>query len=480
MKPVLTVAEMRAVDEQAQASTPLTQLVARAGSAVAGEAVAMLASRGGPYGARVLIVAGKGHNGDDGRVAARLLARRGAGVTVAAPGSPPAQRPGEQLDLVVDAAYGTGFRGDYEAPQVAAPVLAVDVPTGLNADTGLAGARSVRADRTVTFGALKPGLLLNDGPLRTGIVVVRRIGLPVPDSATRILLVTDDDVAAELPGRGLHDHKWMTAVMVVAGSPGMLGAARYASLAAARAGAGMVRLGVPGARLDRLPAGAAVAVPLGEAGDEAWDGLALEASARCKALVVGPGLGLGPGALGSVPRLVSAATVPTVVDADGLSCLGRAGSAAAIIGRRRRPDVVLTPHDAEFARMAGSAPGDDRIGAVRALAAEVGCVVLLKGATTVVADQGGKVLLVTSGSSNLATAGSGDVLSGIIGAFLARGLPALTAAALGAQVLGLASDLGHCEGLLAEDLPLLVADALSGLAATRSADQVRVPGTRDG
>lgn len=460
MKPVLTVAEMRAVDELAQARDGLEALIGRAGRALAGEAISMLSSRG-VYGAHVALVAGPGNNGNDGRVAAGILARRGARIEFFDAKSPPAELIG--ADLVIDAAFGTGFRGTYRAPgHGRALVLAADVPTGLDADLGVAGAESVRADRTATFGSLKPGLLLNDGPDCCGHTVVHRIGLPVEDAGGLIHLVEDSDVGATLPPRRRSDHKWTAATVVVAGSPGMYGAALYASSGAARAGAGMVRLCVPGADPAFLPAGEAVskAVPLG-----GFDLVVMEDALRFRSLVVGPGLGTAKETVEAVRRLVADVGLPTVVDADGLSALGNVEEAARVVGARGRgPSVVLTPHEGEFARLAGHGPGADRVAAVRDLAARTGAVVLLKGSTTVVADPVGRVLLAAAGTPSLATAGSGDVLSGVIGAFLARGVPALEAAAIAAHVHGRAAGLGRREGLVAGDLPVLVADFLSAVA----------------
>jgi NAD(P)H-hydrate epimerase len=456
MEPVLTVVEMSAVDEAAQRSEPITALIARAGMAVAGEALVMLGP-GGAYGRRVAVVAGKGNNGNDGRVAAAHLARRGARITLVDAADRPARIAG--ADLVVDAAYGTGYRGSYDAPDAGtAPVLAVDLPTGVDAGTGVAGSGAVRASRTVTFGALKPGMLFNDGPDCCGTVVTRRIGLPVGTVGAAMHLVEDSDIVSWLPARLRTGHKWNHAVMVVAGSEGMYGAAGYVASGAGRSGAGMVRLGVPGADPATLPAGAAVARSLGGAG---FDTEVLEEIDRFHALVVGPGLGLSEEVSGAVRRLVAAAGVPTVVDADGLTALGGADEAAALVRARSGVPIVLTPHDGEFARLSGAAPGPDRVGAARALAARTGAVVLLKGATTVVAAPDGQVLLAAAGSSRLATAGTGDVLAGVVGAFLARGVDALQAAALAAHVHGRAAAAGRPEGLLAGDLPELVADVLS-------------------
>ena len=233
----------------------------------------------------------------------------------------------------------------------------------------------------------------------------------------------------------------------------------------------MVRLGVPGADLATLPAGPAVArsFPL-----EGFDATALDEIGRFEALVVGPGLGTSAGTAEAVRRLVSGAPVPTVVDADGLTALGDAGAAAAIVAAREGVPVVFTPHDGEYARLAGGPPGADRIADVRALAARTGATVLLKGSTTVVASPDGRVLLESIGSARLATAGSGDVLSGVIGSFLARGLGPLEAAALAAHVHARAAERGHAEGLLAGDLPVLVADVLSA-AALRREEQAAEP-----
>jgi NAD(P)H-hydrate epimerase len=193
--------------------------------------------------------------------------------------------------------------------------------------------------------------------------------------------------------------------------------------------------------------------------------LVLAELARCQALVIGPGLGSDPGVVSSVRDVVTRAQVPVVVDADGLGALGPADSAREVLAGRRVP-AVLTPHEGEYARLAaGSAiaghPGADRVAAARQLAELLGAVVLLKGSTTAVAAPDGEAFLVTSGSSRLATAGTGDVLSGIVGAFLARGLDPLRAAALAAHVHGRAAGLGFVEGLVAGDLPVLVARVLS-------------------
>ncbi len=470
MIPVLTPAEMARVDREA--TEPVDALIARAGRAVAAEALRLL---GGAYGRRVVVIAGSGNNGADGRAAAATLAARGARVAVVPPGEgalPPA-------DLVLDAAYGTGLSLPYRPPALppggGPQVLAVDIPSGVNGATGEipAGGGALGAEVTVTFGALKPGLLLGAGRGRSGRVAISGIGLEAACSAAASAwLVTDDD-AALLPGRPADAHKWQSALGVVAGSPGMTGAPWMVSHGAMRAGAGYVRLGIPG--LDpgaaRLPPGEVVGVAV-DPGD--WAGVV----ARCRAVVVGPGLGtaVGRGPEGEVGRLlVGAGELPAVVDADGIGALGSLDAVAEVVSRRSAP-LVLTPHDGEWLRLVGSAPGPDRLEAVRSAARHSGAVVLLKGSVTVVAAPDGRALIAGAGSARLATAGTGDVLSGVIGAFLARGMPALEAAGLGAHAHGRAAGLGRGEGLVAGDLPELVAAWLSAGVARVPAAAVELAG----
>lgn len=447
MIPVLTPSEMASVD--AAAPEPVDVLIERAGAAVAREALRLL---GGAYGRRVVVLAGKGNNGADGRAAAVQLSRRGARVVVIAALDAPSHLPA--CDLVVDAAYGTGFRGEYEAPDAgSAQVLAVDIPSGVSGLTGEAGGRVLQATRTVTFAALKPGLVIGAGRDLAGDVVVVDIGLRVESSAG---VVEAADVAAWLPPRRSEVHKWVAAVLVVAGRPGMTGAAHLVAGAAQRSGAGMVRLGSPGVADDAGRPVEAVGLSLPAEGWEAT----LEEVDRFGALVVGPGLGRRSTTLASVRALLAAADLPAVVDADALAAL----SGELLSETRRRPaDTVLTPHDGEYERLVGERPGADRLAAARRLAADSGSVALLKGSTTVVAHPDGHVRIVTTGDARLATAGTGDILSGVIGALLARGLLAFDAAAAGAWLHGRAAQLGPDEGFIAGDLlellPLALAEA---------------------
>jgi NAD(P)H-hydrate epimerase len=437
MIPVVTPEEMAAID--AAAPEPVEVLIERAGAQVALAAVRLL---GGTYGRRVVVVAGKGNNGADGKAAAARLQRKGVRVVVIEAADAPATLPA--CDLVIDAAYGTGFHGSYDAPDAdGAPVLAVDIPSGVDGLTGAAGGTPLRATATITFAALKPGLLFGDGPSLAGDVEVVDIGLDT--SGSRAGVIEPRDAGRWLPHRSRDAHKWQAALYVCAGSPGMTGAAALVTEAAMRAGAGLIRVGSPGADDLVLPV-EALRDSLPAAG---FDGAVLDQLDRYGALVLGPGLGTSQATSNTIRRIASAAPVPLVIDADGLTALGdRAGEV--LVGREHA--TVLTPHDGEMRRLTGDAVGADRIAAARALAASTGAVVLLKGPSTVIARPDGQVRISTAGDARLATAGSGDVLSGILGAFLAAGAGPFDAAAAAAMVHGTAARRGPRRGLVASDL----------------------------
>lgn len=456
---VITPERMRAID--AAAPEPVEVLVERAGAAVARVALRLL---GGGYGRHVAVLAGPGNNGADGRVAATRLRERGVRVTVLDALRMPATIGG--VDLVVDAAFGSGYRGEWHPPHVGrTPILAVDVPTGLDSGTGEAARATWRAIATVTFAAPRPGHLLGRGPELCGELVVADIGLdvspPADEPAERQLLQVEvADVASWLPARPPGSHKWSTALRVVAGSTGMTGAAHLVSAAAQRAGAGMVTLSSPG-----LDAGGPVEVVHTRLPPLDWADAVLEDLYRYHALVVGPGLGREEDTVPSVVRTVTEALVPVVVDGDGLFALAwnDAGTPAFLI--EREVPTVLTPHDGEYGTLTGHRPGPDRVAAVRRLVDLTGATVLLKGPTTLVAAPGEPTWFVTNGDQRLATAGTGDVLAGVIGALLARGMTAPRAAVAGAWLHAEAARLAGDQGMVAGDIVGHIPDVLTRLRA---------------
>ncbi len=481
MEPIVTPEAMAEADRHTiAAGTPESVLVERAGRAVARHARRVL---GAAYGRRVVVVCGKGNNGADGLVAARVLRARGVRVDVVELAAPvdrdAVERSIRRADLVIDAMYGTGFRGELEgdaawsagtAAALAVPVLAVDVPSGVDGLTGAVRGVAVHAAATVTFAARKPGLLFEPGRSHAGAVHVADIGIHLGATADRIAVLDARDVAGALPERPPATHKWASGLMVVGGSGGMTGAPTLASHAAMRAGAGIVFCGIPGTAAARQASGTEVitrALPDVDDGALARDAVdvVLDGIERFRALAVGPGLGSHPATRAAVVELVRRAPVPLVLDADGLNALD--GDLAPLVARADAGHAtVVTPHDGEYRRLAGRAVDDDRLASARWLAERSGAVVLLKGTTTVVAPPGedhGPTWLNPTGTSALASAGTGDVLTGVVAAFLARGVAPAMAAATAAWVHGRAAqELGP--GLVAGD----VAAALpSTLAAVR-------------
>ena len=429
----------------AAATESFDVLIERAGRGVARVAIEML---GGTYGRRVIVIVGPGNNGADGRVAARQLARRGVRCSVVEVANQPASI--DRADLVIDAAFGNGLRRPYEAPIVAGhiPVLAVDLPSGVDGHTGAAFGRPLRADRTVTFVALKPGLVLEPGRSLGGLVEVVDIGLAA--SGAVAFAVNDADIAPLLPTLPVDDHKWRTGLRIVGGSPGMTGAAWLAARAAQRCGAGIVQLAMPGARGDEGPTEAvAHPLPLDDWAAAAFDQL----PARIGAVLIGPGLGLTPSA---ALKAACALPVPLVLDGDALQ-----RELVPLLAERDAP-TVLTPHDGEWRRLTGGVAddrvADDRIADTVSFAEEHGVTVVRKGPTTIVAGPDAPTRIITSGTAALATAGTGDVLAGAIVAFLAQGVSGPDAGVIAAHLHGRAgAELGP--GLVASE----VADALAAL-----------------
>jgi ADP-dependent NAD(P)H-hydrate dehydratase / NAD(P)H-hydrate epimerase len=408
--PILSSTAMREADARAVQSRGSDALVAAAGTAVALEAQSML---GSCYGSRIAVLVGPGLNGADGRIAAAWLRSRGAKVDVIEVASQPDELRG--FALVIDAAFGLGCSRPYSAPRVAgeALVLAVDLPSGVDTDSGAVLGSPMTADVTMALGALKPAHVT--GPAAALCGQLRFAGLGIVERFDDGL-VDDDDLAA-LIQRDTSDHKWTHAIQVLAGSTLMPGAADLVVRGALAAGASMIRLSSRGdvAQLVDLPAEVVRS-----------DSATVEQRSRC--VVAGPGLGT-EGVEWLRERLTDV-SMPVVLDADGLD------RSLIAIGTSKEERWVLTPHEGEFARLTGEPLALNHLEAVRSLARETNCVVLLKGATTLIADPSGVVRVVRSGTPTLATAGSGDVLSGVIGATIARGHDPLEAAALGAHLHG--------------------------------------------
>jgi NAD(P)H-hydrate epimerase len=384
-------------------------------------------------------------------------------------------------DVAIDAIFGTGFRGQPEDAWAEAieglaagpvAVVSVDIPSGVDGATGAVDGVAVPADLTVTFGAAKVGAVLLPGAELAGALRVVDIGFPDDLVRAEAFLVEPDDVHGALPIRGVDTHKRASGVvLVVAGSREMPGAARLIAGAAGRVGAGLVTAAVPASALPMVAAGLTEAtfrvLPETPEGTIAASALpvVLDAAGRADAIALGPGLSTHPETGSFVRDLVREATVPVVLDADGLTAF--AGRVEEL--RARRAEVVLTPHAGEFARLTGVATGAlgrDRLAHVRELAARSGCVALLKGSRTLVARPGGPVTINPTGSSYLATAGSGDVLTGMIAGLVARGVPPQDAAATAAYLHGLAGILAGTErgeGVVASDLTEAIPRAVAGV-----------------
>ncbi len=510
MIPLLTSAQMGELDARTiqQAGVPGPVLMETAGRGVFRALWDRYAQRAR---AGVVVVCGRGNNGGDGFVVARCLLNKGVRVRTVLLGSRDRVSPdagvhlaaflgsggtltevgsdGAGLEaavsgapLVVDAILGTGLRSEVRGVaaraieavnRAGAPVVSVDVPSGVDADTGGICGQAVRADLTVTFAWPKRGHFLFPGAALRGDLVVVDIGIPpgfLRPGAETLRLLEGADLAG-LVVRPADAHKGTLGhVWVAGGSPGKTGAPGLAAVGALRAGAGLVTVVHPGG-LDvggRLPLEAMTA-PLGAEPRwtaAAWDALPAEA-ARAGAWVVGPGMGTSEGAGAVLGRILEQA-VPAVVDADALNLLA-AGGERVWSGAGPR---VLTPHPGEAGRLLGiPAPRvqADRVGAALDLARHFRCAVILKGAGTLVTAPGEPVWLVPTGNAGMATAGTGDVLAGVVGAFLARGMRAVDAALAGAWVHGVAGDLAAArrgaEGMTAGDLVDALPDAMNRVAA---------------
>ncbi len=501
MRPLLTPEEMRAADQATiSAGTPDEVLMDRAGRAVARVAIEIA---GGRYGKRATVVCGKGNNGGDGFVVARCLHLAGLTVvccplieTAGLKGAPrahfdrlvasgcriaPLNDRFLECDVVVDAIFGTGFAGSVESPyreaiesinRSGASVVAVDIPSGVNGTNGHAGPAAVQADVTVAVAAEKLGTAWGPGLDHAGFVQVVDIGIPVRDATA--LLLEGADVAAWLPRREPDAHKKSSGVVaVMAGSEEMPGAALLTARGALRAGAGYVRLGcVSGVRSPANTASPELLVRV--VAEEAFDDSSVrrfkDALEGSSAVVAGPGIGTDAGQRSFVESLLDAFSGPVVLDADALNVLANDPSPLS----RRPVDVptVITPHPGELGRLLGSDANEvqrDRLGAATAARDRFGCTVLLKGRRTLVAAPGAPVIVNPTGGPELAVGGSGDVLTGVIGTYLAAGLGGREAAAAAAYVHGLAGSLarqrvGAVEGVLPTDVLEALPEAASLIA----------------
>jgi NAD(P)H-hydrate epimerase len=449
LEPLYTAAEMRAAEERYPGyPDSVPELMDRAGRAVAEEAM-----RRFPDARRFEAVCGKGSNGGDGRIAVEVLRAAGREADVV-------DEPGD-ADVVVDALFGTGFRGEPRPEaarlierinEVPAPVVAVDSPSGADASTGEVVGSAVEAALTVTMHGWKVGLAVAPGRFHAGEVAVVDIGLEPADTEHR--LVTDD-ILSLVPRKEAVDNKYTAgSVLVVGGSRGMTGAATLAARSAFRADAGYVSVAAPEESLPALEMLVVEAVkrPLEEV---------FQAAERARALAIGPGLGRSDDCKELVRRLLQETDVPAVVDADALWELEPF---------ERSAPTVLTPHSGELGRLLGEESSWVDAHRLEALARAVErfrCVVVLKGADTLVGAPGAGVLVRETNTPALATAGSGDVLTGVIAAFLAKGMDARLAAAAGSVAQGRAALLASKpRGLVAGDIVESLPQALEQPSST--------------
>jgi ADP-dependent NAD(P)H-hydrate dehydratase / NAD(P)H-hydrate epimerase len=482
------VAVIRAAEAAVMSETPAGTLMQRAAAALAATCGRVL---GRVYGAKIVLLVGSGDNGGDALFCGALLARRGAAISAvllsershvaglaalrAAGGRVAKAAALDSADLVIDGIVGIGGRGGLRDDAVtavaripaSATVISVDVPSGVDADTGEVAGAAVRAHATVTFGTWKAGLLVDPGASYAGAVECIDIGLRTRLPTATVSALQGTDVEALLPVPSAESDKYRRGVLgIVAGSRTYTGAAVLATGGALRAGVGMVRfVSVPHpAELVRTRWPETVVTELRA------DGTGVLDAGRVQAWVVGPGLGTDAVAETLVAQVLSA-DVPVVVDADGLTILGRNRE---LLMSRTAP-TVLTPHAGELVRVLAldeSVRNDieaRRLYYARTATAELGATVLLKGSTTVICSPSGLTRVNPTGTPWLATAGSGDVLSGMTGALLAGGLSALDAASCAAYLHGCAARLAAgrdgtaCVPIVAEDVVAAIAPAIASL-----------------
>ena len=481
-----TAAQMRETDRKAieERGIPSIDLMERAAAGVAAAALESLPEK--PAKCRAVVFCGSGNNGGDGIAAARMLFLKDVKIRVFLVGSyekltPDALEETRRLsecgvelepfnaenseqqkwvlnaDVIIDAIFGFGLSREIAADSVYAAairlinrspayVVAADIASGIETDTGRVLGCAAKADKTITFTANKVGQAVGDGYLYSGEVVVHDIGIPkdiVEEIPGMVQTVESDFVWEAIPGRRADGHKGTFGkLLIVGGAVGYTGAPYLTASAAVHSGCGLVYLGVPGYiwGIEAIKCVSAMPFPL-----PAEDGkltpsarsIILKKLSGCDVLALGPGLGQSQGVTELVCHLMETEK-PVVLDADGINALE--GHMDVLDARRGRV-TVLTPHDGEFARIGGDLSTGDRVGAARAFAMEHGCVLVLKGHRTVIATPFGTVLVNTTGNNGLAKGGSGDVLTGLIASLLAQGATAVQAAAAGVWLHGRCGDL---------------------------------------
>ena len=504
---LLTPAEMGEADRLAAARVPPGRLMENAGAAVVGKVIQLIGRTDGA----VAVLCGPGNNGGDGYVVARRLAEEGYRVVVGAlvprdamkgdAAAAAARWTGavstlakvsfDDVAAVVDALFGAGLARDMEGEAAVAvaranawrratrrPLVAVDVPSGIDGATGLARGPAIEASHTVTFFRLKPGHALLPGRLHCGALDLADIGLPagvLDDIAPPTRLNTPAAWLHELPEPSLAGHKYARGhALVVCGPVAQTGAARLAARGALRAGAGLVTVATPAEALPVLAA--ALTAVMTRVADDAAALADMLSDARKNVVVMGPGLGVGEGTRALVRAAFAAATHGNdqpralVLDADALTSFAETPGELFDLIAAGGHAVVLTPHDGEFSRLFGAvldvgAPKPER---VRAAAAASGAVVVLKGPDTTIAHPDGRLSIAMSEAPWLATAGSGDVLAGIVAGLLAQAMPSFEAACAAVWM--------HAEaarrfgpGLISEDLPDALPPVLRDLFDAKAA-----------
>jgi ADP-dependent NAD(P)H-hydrate dehydratase / NAD(P)H-hydrate epimerase len=504
MRRAYEVPAVRTAERALMDLLPEGTLMRRAAAGLASVCASLLARYPGHvYGTRVVVLAGSGDNGGDALYAGALLARRGVAVTAITAGpkahvggtaelraaggrvTPAAGDLIARADLIVDGLLGIGGRGGLREPFAGlaaaaaaaragardATVVAVDLPSGIDAGTGAVDGPAVRADVTVTFGVIKPGLLVDPGAGHAGTVELIDIGLgPYLTGEPAAVAPQHEDIAGLLPRPAAESDKYRRGVLgVLAGSDRFGGAVVLAAGGAVRGGAGMVRVVTASAAAAAVRQAWPEAVLTVHPDDGGWD--LIGSVGRVQAWVAGPGMGTGQDAVARLAAILGTG-LPVLVDADGLTILSQHRDLLP-----REAPTLITPHAGELGRLLGTEAASveaRRLEHARRAAAELGVTVLLKGSTTVVVDRrGGPAFVNPTGTPWLATAGSGDVLSGLAGSLLAQGLPPAEAGIAAAYLHGIAARLAAAGGpeetgeapIGAHDVITALPAAIRGVAA---------------